>query len=107
MASDRPQAAWLQSAETPELALLLVDPFAAFPGFSVMVPSDAQRALRAVPTDDVAVFAPVTLGAEGVPATANLCGLILINWRTRTGVQCVIDGGARSVRSTVPAGVLD
>lgn len=106
LGSDRANTAWLQSADHPSLALLLVDPFVAFEGFSVDVSPTALRDLRAGPTDDVAVFAPVTLGASAAdPATANLRGLVLINWGARTGVQSVIDGGPWSVREPVPAQV--
>jgi flagellar assembly factor FliW len=104
--SRRPGTAWLQSLDRAPLAFLLLDPFTAFDGFAVDVPAGALRALRATPSDAVAVLAPVALpAAPGAPATANLKGLVLINWNARTGVQCVIDSGPWSVREPVPGGL--
>lgn len=110
--SDRPNTAWLQSVDVPHLAFLLLDPFAAFPEFSVDVPVDIRLSLSVTAADDIAVLAPVTLYKEenargqNSRATANLRGLVFINWRERVGVQGVIDGGPWSVKQEVPLEVI-
>jgi flagellar assembly factor FliW len=92
---------WLQSIEHPELALLLIDPFVAFDGFALDVPATASAQLDAGHADDVLVLAPVTMARGNAPATANLRGPVLINWRARRGVQVVVDGGPWGVRETI------
>jgi flagellar assembly factor FliW len=104
--AERPGTAWLQSLDVPDLALLLVDPFEAFPGYTVDVPPAAVAALGAEPTDALGVFAPVTLGDDAAGATANLRGPIVINMNARRGVQCVVDAAEWSVREPVPAPIL-
>lgn len=98
---------WLQNIEHPELALLMIDPFVAFDGFVLDVPSTASAQLEAGHADDVLVLAPVTMARGDTPATANLRGPVLINWRNRRGVQVVVDSGPWSVRETIRAGLLD
>lgn len=98
---------WLQSMEHPELALLMIDPFVAFEGFVLDVPASASAQLEANNSDDVLVLAPVTMARGEAPATANLRGPVLINWRMRRGVQVVVDGGPWSVRETIRAELLD
>ncbi len=104
LSGEAPNTLWLQSVDEPALALLLVDPFATFPGFALDVPDDVVEALGATQPDDVLVMAPVTLGRPGEPTTANLRGPVLINWHTHRGLQLVVDGGPWSVREAfVPA----
>lgn len=105
---DRPHLAWLQSIDEPALALLLLDPFEVFDEYAVDLPAHALRAVAADALVPVAVFAAVTIGSEAADdATANLRGLILINWQSRRGMQCVIDDARWSVRERVPAGTLE
>lgn len=106
IATDRPHTAWLQSLDAPELALLLVDPFEAFPGYGVDLPPAAVSTLEAFGHDALAVFAPVTLGRDDAQATANLRGPVVINMKARLGVQCVVEAPEWSVRQPVPASVL-
>lgn len=101
LAGEASDQVWLQSVEEPGLALLLVDPFVNFDGFAIDVPAPAVSALDATQSDEVLVFAPVTLGANGKPSTANLRGPILINWNTHRGLQLIVDGGPWSVREEI------
>jgi flagellar assembly factor FliW len=92
---------WLQSVEEPALALLLVDPFVKFEGFALDVPDAAVAALGALQSDELLVFAPVTLGGANAKSTANLRGPILINWKTHRGLQLIVDGGPWGVREEI------
>jgi flagellar assembly factor FliW len=97
---------WLQSAEHPALAFLLVEPFVVFDEFTLDVPPAAVRALGAGHAEELAVFAIVTLGADGATATANLQGPLLMNLRSRCGAQVVTPHGVWSLRQPVPAELL-
>ncbi|MHB1298120.1 MAG: flagellar assembly protein FliW [Gemmatimonadaceae bacterium] len=103
----RPGTAWLQSLDHQSLAFLLIDPLMVFAAYAAAVPPAIARALDALPSDNIAILALVTMPAtRDGQATANLSGPLMVNWRTRRGAQCVLDDGAWSTCEPVPAAVL-
>lgn len=102
----RPGTAWLQSAEHEALAFLLVDPFTAFEGYAVELSPRELARLGATEASDIAVFAIVTLGAKGQPATANLAAPVVVDVGARRAAQVIISDGRWSVKAPVPAEAL-
>ena len=95
----RAGTAWLQSADQPSLAFLLVDPFVLFEGFTADLDANEVRRLGANAPSELAVFSIVTLpGADREDATANLQGLVVINVRSRRGAQVLTGDGRWAVR---------
>lgn len=91
---------WLQSDEHDTLAFLLCDPFAFFTGYAVDLPSAVVRGLDAHSLGDLAVFAIITFpGPQESRPTANLQGPVVINPRTRAGMQVVLPDTPWGVRS--------
>jgi len=81
---------WLQSAEEPGLAFLLVDPFRVQPGYEVDLGGGDQGFLDLQQPDDALVLTVVTLPSSKDGAlTANLRGPLVMNVRTRKGRQVV------------------
>jgi flagellar assembly factor FliW len=66
------------------------------PGYAseLPVPEHAQR-------EDVAVLAIVTVPANALEMTVNLMAPLLVDCRTRTGRQLVIDTGRYSTRHPI------
>lgn len=91
IAAGRPGWCWLHAVEHPALAFLLVDPFEAFPEFSVELTVHDLKALGVTSATEVGVFAIVTLPrtADGV-TTANLQGPLAIAMPTRRGRQLAL-----------------
>lgn len=90
---------WLQSVDHAPLAFLVCDPFACFVGYSVDVPTAAVHRLGARAPADLAVFAIITLPGPLEPEpTANLQGPVVINPRTRRGLQVVLPDSPWGVR---------
>lgn len=90
---------WLQSAELAALAFLACDPFTYFSGYSVDVPTTVTHRLEARAPADLAVFAIITLPGPLEPQpTANLQGPVVINARTRRGMQVVLPDSPWGVR---------
>ena len=89
---------WLQSAERPELAFLVLSPAGAFPDYAPPLPADTAP--------DAAVWVVVTVPPGDARAmTANLLGPLVIDGRTRHGRQIVLDGDRYSTKHRVlPAG---
>jgi flagellar assembly factor FliW len=81
---------WLQSAEEPGLAFLLVDPFRVHPGYEVDLGVGDQVFLELEQPDDALVLTVVTLpSTAGGTITTNLRGPVVLNVRTRKGRQVV------------------
>lgn len=100
VAAGRPGWCWLHAVDHPALAFLLVDPFEAYPEFSVTLTPQDLAALGAQSATEVGVFAIVTLPrAAGEAMTANLQGPVAIVASSRRGRQLVLgdahSGGAR------------
>jgi flagellar assembly factor FliW len=91
VATERDGFAWLQSVDEAGLCFLLANPALLVPEFGVDAPAHAVAALQLRDDDEPLVFAIVTLpaGASAAP-TANLQAPIVINPRTRRGVQVVL-----------------
>ena len=90
---------WLQSVVEPGLVFLLADPFPAFPGYAPDVPDAEVAALGgglAPAPEQVALFAVVTLGADGA-ASANLRAPVLVDVRARRARQVVLPAEPRGV----------
>ena len=80
---------WLQSRDEPALALVLMDPFRAFPDFEVELAEGDLAVLDADASSDVVVLSVVTLPARaGDPCTTNLQAPVAL---------CVTTGRARQV----------
>ncbi|HYV99063.1 MAG TPA: flagellar assembly protein FliW [Gemmatimonadaceae bacterium] len=95
---------WLQSLDHPALAFLLVNPFAAFPYFTLRIGSTELRALGARHASELTVCALVTIAPDlDVAGTANLQGPLLINLRERRGMQVVIADSEWTVREALPS----
>ncbi len=95
----RSELFWLQSVDHGSLAFLLVDPFSVVEGFSVDLPEGELASLRPTDPDRIGVLAIVTLpSTSGEPATANLQGLLAINFKSRLGKQVVIPESNYGIR---------
>ena len=100
----RTGTAWLQSLDHMALAFLLVDPFIAFDEFAVELGSADIRRLGTTGDNDVLVWAMVTVpAASDMPITANLRGPIVIDVRTRRGMQLVLPESTWGLREIVPS----
>jgi flagellar assembly factor FliW len=99
--------AWLQSAEHAALIFLLVDPFVFFVGYSAELSVGELQRLRATTSDEIAVFAIVTLPLPGQPdCTANLQGPVVMNLLKKRGVQVVLGDGPFGLRAPIPLDAL-
>lgn len=82
---------WLQSAEDPTLALIIVSSDLIKPDFKVEVPDESLKELEIAPDDPLSVSVIITI-PKGQPeqATANLRGPLIVNLRNRKAKQVVL-----------------
>jgi flagellar assembly factor FliW len=97
--SEREGLYWLQSADYPTLAFLLVDPFLHFPSYKVDLGAAELARVGTSEPADLLVLSIVTLANEReAPCTANLKGPVVINLRDRKAAQVVLADDAFDVR---------
>lgn len=81
---------WLQSAEEPSIAFLVVNPVLFFPEYRIRVHSNEIAELGSVRASRIETYVIVTLGTTDDATTANLQGPVLINPETRLAKQLVL-----------------
>ena len=84
--------------DTPELGFVVCEPRALWPGYATDLPLPA-----AAEAGDVAVLAIVTVPVDPRQMTANLLAPLVIDSRTRSGQQVVLDTGRYSTRHPILA----
>lgn len=78
----------LQSLDSPELGLLVADPYTFVPEYCINVSTAEQTLLRVTEINQVAVLVTVTIPHGRPDRTAiNLSGPILVNYERRMGLQ--------------------
>jgi len=105
---DNPYFVWLQSAEEPQIAFLLADPFVFFQGYELDIPEGALEKLKITERSQVLVQVISTIPQTGVAdMTANLVGPVIINTKENLGMQVILSDskyGARHplFKNTIP-----
>jgi len=80
----------LECVEDPDVSIVVTVPWTFFPEYAPVVDDEAQAALELDSPDDAVVFCPVTLGDDDT-VFVNLLGPFVVNARTRSGRQLVLD----------------
>lgn len=82
---------WLQSADEPSLAFVLVDMQVLNTDYQVEISDDSLRELEVHAADSLSLLAVVTIPADAPQrASANLRAPIVVNLRTRKGKQVIL-----------------
>lgn len=88
---------WLQSAEHPELAFVLIDPRVFKNNYTLSLTDDDYRAIDAQ-KGEVIDFAIVTVPEDPEKISANLMGPIIINRKTRKARQAISENDEYTVK---------
>ncbi len=81
---------WLQSVDTPDLALVVVNPLTFFPDYTVSVHAREVADIGVKNPNDVEILTIVTIPREMGQMSVNLQGPILINQDNKTAKQLVL-----------------
>lgn len=79
----------LQSLHDPDICFTLADPEPFFPDYQPSLEPEDIKRVEAGPEDDIYVYVILTIPPDFKKTTANLMSPILVNPRTRKGVQAV------------------
>ena len=93
---------WLQSLDDLNVALPTIDPYFVFEDYDPKLPAYAAAALEIEGPADFAILSVVVVTENAEDMTMNLFAPIIINLRTRTGRQIVLENSGFSVRQQMP-----
>lgn len=98
-AAEIPGFYWLQASGSGPLAFLMVDPFRLLDDFFVDLPDTDLVHLETKNAPELGVMAIVTLPANSdVNPTANLQGIVALNFKRKIGRQVIIQDSPYGVR---------
>ena len=87
-----PPFVWMQSVKEKNLAFLMIDPFLICDGYETDIDDRELQKIDVTDPSQVLVMALVTVPGNGQPVTANLLGPVVINKKTRVGMQVILNG---------------
>ena len=80
---------YMQAVAEPGLCFVCVDPFTVCPDYHLQIPADYERCLEIQPEDELLILSLVTVRTRIEEVTANLMHPLVINARTRKGMQVI------------------
>ena len=87
---------WLQSIDEPDVAFALVDPAVFGLNYEFVLTDEEEQLLKMENVDDIAVlliaYKPQPDAASSTNINANINGPIVLNTRTRLGLQKILVG---------------
>ncbi|HET9029741.1 MAG TPA: flagellar assembly protein FliW [Candidatus Aquilonibacter sp.] len=99
---DQNSFVWLQSLDDVNVALPTVDPYFIFEEYDPKLPAYATAALEIENPSDFTILSVVVVTKDAEDMTMNLFAPLVINLRTRTGRQVVLENSGFSVRQPIP-----
>ncbi|MEW5744043.1 MAG: flagellar assembly protein FliW [Nitrospirota bacterium] len=91
---------WLQSADDPDVAFIVTDPFVIFPDYSITIDDETESYLGIRESKDVVTLTILTVGNNAI--TANLKAPIIVNSATLKAVQVLLEDERYSFRAPLP-----
>jgi len=80
---------WLQSRDVQEIAFVLINPQIFCPQYDPAIEKGVMDSLQLEKGEDLLQFAIVTIPEDHNQMTANLQGPVLINKKSRIGIQAI------------------
>lgn len=89
---------WLQCADQPELAFLVVEPGLFFPDYAFDLNAEDRELLQLGTSEDVVVACLVVIPDDPTKMTINLMGPLVMSPEARLGKQVVLHDSTYSTR---------
>ena len=99
--SEDSEMAWLVSMEDPDLAFVVAAPWAFFPNYDPPVEREHLASLGIEKKEDVELLSIVTLSGKAI--FLNLAAPLVINAKTKCGMQVVSDDPRFTTRAAIPS----
>lgn len=92
---------WLQSADDPALAFVVMEPSACITGYEIEITDADAETLRLERAEDAMALVILTIAEGGARVTANLAAPIVINAKLSIGMQMVLDDSRYAPDQTI------
>jgi len=92
---------WLQAYDEPDLAFIVIRPADFMNQYELVISQNDLNIVQTKKTDDLIVFAIVTIPSNPADMTANLQGPVIINPEKRIGKQAIILTDSYSVKHRI------
>lgn len=93
---------WLQAVDAPTVALLVIDPFRYFKGYSCDIPENDIEELDIKEQKEILLLTTVTIPrANPAEATANLVAPIVINTKINRAKQIILNNSPYTTRHRI------
>lgn len=89
--------------DIPDMGFVVVAPSPYFPEYSPVIDAETAARLELKDAGDALVLLLVNLGSEEEPPGANLLAPVVVNRRTKKGMQVVLVDQELPLRATFPA----
>lgn len=99
--SDYEPFLWLQSAEEPELAFLIVDPFLICSDYETDIDDESLKKIGIKSPEDIIIMTIVTVPDDGSAITANFMGPLVINKKNKLCMQVIINDNRWSTKVNI------
>ena len=86
---DKSPFKWLQAIEEPDLAFVIISPVDFLHSYELHIAQAEYEAINAKKSDELLVYAIVTIPDNPSEMTANLQGPIILNPKNNTGRQAI------------------
>jgi len=92
---------YLQAVNRAELCLVIADPFVFFPDYQIDVPDQELQRIQAADGKNISLLSVLTIPDDFKNTTANLFAPLIIDTRSRKGIQFIPEKSVYSTRHTV------
>ena len=92
---------WLQSAEDPNLAFLIIDPFLICDDYETDIDDESLLKIGITKPEDIIFMTIVTVPSDGSPITANFQGPLVINKVNKKCMQVILNDNRWSTKVNI------
>ena len=92
---------WLQSAEDPNLAFLIIDPFLICDDYETDIDDESLLKIGITKPEDIIIMTIVTVPSDGSPITANFQGPLVINKVNKKCMQVILNDNRWSTKVNI------
>jgi len=92
---------WLQSADEPDLAFVIIDPYLFKPDYNIEVTTEDLVPIQTGDVDEIVVAVLVSIHGDPRLMTANLLAPVLVNYKKMLGMQIVLNNSNYTTRCNI------
>lgn len=92
---------YLQSALNPGLCLVVANPFAFFPRYSIEIGPEELEGLDCSRREELLIYVILTVPRDFRQSSANLVAPLIINQESRKGLQFIVTNGDYTTRHPI------